>query len=124
VPLRPHQPRSYAGALAPVGLGSPAQLPDADRHAAQRQRAAGTIVTFEIAGANTQGKIGRLDASGTATISYRAILPRADSVTASILLNPSDSSSKLVSNPASITWGAPLVPALGLLGAALLVLVC
>jgi hypothetical protein len=63
---------------------------------------AGTPVSFTIAGANSQLRLAATDASGAATVTYVGTLAGTDGIVAS---GPAGAST-LVSNPASITWGA------------------
>ena len=62
----------------------------------------GTPVTFTIEGANSQLKLGTTNASGTATISYLGTLAGTDTVTAT----GSVGTTRLTSNPGTVTWGA------------------
>ena len=62
----------------------------------------GTPVLFSIVGVNSTVKLGATDASGAATISYSGSLAGTDNIVAS---GPAGGST-LVSNPASVAWGA------------------
>jgi hypothetical protein len=113
---------------APALLLSPSTVaPDPAQGSAQMFTAtyrninvpADTPVFFRISGPNAQLRLGRTDANGVATIRYTGLLAGTDRITASGATSPSAAAPVLVSNTATITWAAPEVAALSLMGVAL-----